>query len=448
MNCRSFRKRLSELIDVCPNPATTADLLAHAAECSECSLELCELREVISQVTPAQRLRASNQVKERIMNSITEIDAKERTSAPRRSMRVRLTRAGAFAAILLLAIFAAGRFAGKGGSTSSSPFAATLAQAAEFAHGVRTMHISARMRTIPKDNFDYIDLNTPLIPVEMWKDFGDPSKVRIEKQGRQIVADENGTTMLEGSGAAPLVYKFGGIAEQCFSTLAPILHPDTLFQRERGAAEKSDSVVNVATKTGSDGREKTILTIRAEAQGDFSQSDYLRNTKIIMSDNTRIYTFDAETSRLEGLQVFVKTKSDDVLVFETTKIEYDVTLRPSLFHLNVPKDAILANPTQVESKDNSWMQPDEVAGQFFEALSKSDWKTVKQLGAFWIDDPECQQGYAGLRVISIGKPFQSGLYRGWFVPYEIKFKCGAVKKHNLAVRNDNPQHRWHYDGGF
>lgn len=443
MNCRTFRKRQAELLDARPDPATTADLLAHAAECSKCGQELSELQEMISRITPAQRLHASSQAKERIMTSIAKQDATQQAGVTRRPFYSKLLRVAALAAILLLAIVAAGRFGSRPSLASS-----TFAQAAESAHGVKTMHISARMRTIPNDSFDYIDLNAPLISVEMWKDFGDPSKVRIEKQGRQITADENGTTVLMCAGGLPLVYKSGGIAEQWFSTLAPILHPDTLLQHESGAAEKSDSVVSVATKTGSDGREKTILTINAEAQGDFSQSDYLKNTTIIMSDNTRIYTFDAETSRLEGLQVLVKTKTGDVLVFETTKIEYDVTLRPSLFHLNVPKNAIFGNQKEVGAKDNSWMQPDEVADQFFGALSKSDWKTTKQLGAVWIDNPECQRAYAGLKVISIGKPFQSGLCRGWFVPYEIRFRCGVVKKHNLAVRNDNPRHQWHYDGGF
>jgi hypothetical protein len=34
------------------------------------------------------------------------------------------------------------------------------------------------------------------------------------------------------------------------------------------------------------------------------------------------------------------------------------------------------------------------------------------------------------------------------VPYEIKLANGHVKKWNLAVRKDNPAHRWQVDGGF
>ena len=54
----------------------------------------------------------------------------------------------------------------------------------------------------------------------------------------------------------------------------------------------------------------------------------------------------------------------------------------------------------------------------------------------------------GLEVISIGEPFQSMGYPGWFVPYEIKLQSGEIKKHNLAIRNDNPAHRFELDGGI
>ena len=35
-----------------------------------------------------------------------------------------------------------------------------------------------------------------------------------------------------------------------------------------------------------------------------------------------------------------------------------------------------------------------------------------------------------------------------FVPYEIRFKNGEVKKWQLSIRCDNPEHRWYYDGGM
>ena len=449
MNCRSFRKRQADLFDVRPDPAAIADLLAHAAECSKCARDLSEARAVMARIAPDQRLHASSQIKERIMKSVTELDAMKsaaRTVTDRRPRYYgKLVRVGALAAILLAGIIVAGRF-----TSRPSPAFTTLAQAAEFVKGARTMHISARMRTIPNDNFDCIDPNAPLIPVEMWKEFGNPPKVRVEKEGRQIVADGKATTLLIQSGVGALAAKFDGLAEGCFSSLAPLLHADTLFERESKATEDPDSDVRITTKTGADGREKTILTISAKAQGDFSESDYLKNKTIMESDNIRVYTFDSETSRCEGMQVYVRTEHGNVLVFETTGIEYDIPLDPSLFRLDVPKSAVWSNEPSgtVAAKDNSWMQPDEVAREFFESLGRSDWQKAKELGAAWIDSPKAREEFGGLKIISIGKPFKSGLYPGRFVPYEIRFKSGEVKKHNLAVRNDTPDHQWMYDGGF
>jgi hypothetical protein len=84
---------------------------------------------------------------------------------------------------------------------------------------------------------------------------------------------------------------------------------------------------------------------------------------------------------------------------------------------------------------------------FFDALSRGDTEellTVYPRSAV----PSWAKSMTGLRVVSLGEPFQSGLYSGWFVPYEITFSNGETKKHNLALKNSNPAHRWVFDGGF
>ncbi len=75
----------------------------------------------------------------------------------------------------------------------------------------------------------------------------------------------------------------------------------------------------------------------------------------------------------------------------------------------------------------------------------SDWQRVATV--YKVND-EIKQDYGGIQVISVGEAFRSGMYAGWFVPYEIRMPGGRIKKHNLAVRNDNPQQRFILDGGF
>jgi hypothetical protein len=83
---------------------------------------------------------------------------------------------------------------------------------------------------------------------------------------------------------------------------------------------------------------------------------------------------------------------------------------------------------------------------FFDALARQD--ADELLAVFPVSAaPSWLKSITSLNVVSLGEPFQSGKYPGWFVPYEITIN-GEPKKHNLAVRNDNPAHRWVFDGGF
>jgi hypothetical protein len=50
-----------------------------------------------------------------------------------------------------------------------------------------------------------------------------------------------------------------------------------------------------------------------------------------------------------------------------------------------------------------------------------------------------------LEVVSIGEPFQSGKYPGWYVPYEIKLRPTDI---NVRVSNTNAANRYVFDGGL
>jgi hypothetical protein len=113
------------------------------------------------------------------------------------------------------------------------------------------------------------------------------------------------------------------------------------------------------------------------------------------------------------------------------------------------QDSAATSPVSPDDAKISAMTADQFARSFFEACGREDWE---QVARFWppgapLDD-RFKKALAGLKVISIGKPFKKDSYGGVFVPYEIQFKNGEVKKFNLAVRQDNPDHRWYFDGGL
>ena len=98
--------------------------------------------------------------------------------------------------------------------------------------------------------------------------------------------------------------------------------------------------------------------------------------------------------------------------------------------------------------------PEQVAKTFFEACSQEDWtEAAKFCETGYPLGDNFENYYGGLQVVSLGKPFWGWFsardkYGGVFVPYEIRLKNGEVKKWQLAIRCDNPDKRWYFDGGM
>ena len=449
MNCRSFQKRLIELLDVNPDGAAASELLEHAESCPECTRELAESQAALSALCPSPEAFASSHLKERIMSRADNLESVAYTRGSRRvpAMIARF----ALAAVLVLAILLGGNWLVTRDSGQPVSAFTVLAQAAEVAGGLRTIYIKANMRTLEHDNFDLIEPKGSLVPVEIWKVYGDEPKWRVGKPGRTVVMDGASTLLIlwPCMGGA-LAYKIDGPAAGMVGWLAPLLDVETLFAREQASAREQGAQVSIAEKKGADGAPKTVLTIQAKAQGDYSESDYLRNTSVLQSDNTRVYTFDSRTHRVEGMQVYVSIGSDRTLVFETTQISYDAPIGPSVFQPEIPDDVTWCkHPDELgDVPDNSWMTPKQAAEAIFKAMADEDWDALRAFAGTRAESPDFQEYCSRLQILSVGKPFRSGMYPGWFVPYEIRLKSGVVKKFNLAIRNDNAKHQWVLDGGF
>ena len=195
-------------------------------------------------------------------------------------------------------------------------------------------------------------------------------------------------------------------------------------------------------------KDRMTLVVDRRAQGLFVNG-VGKNSSIAESDHTRVYRFDPATNRLAGLQVILHDAGKDVVVFETIDIRYDEPLAPALFALTLPQDVIWAvSPEQMPVTGALPANAREAAQAFLEGMASRDWDRVLSVYPSTSIDPRLMRGGGGLQVISLGEPYQSGLYAGWFVPYTIKFPNGRVKQWNLAVRNDNSAHRWVFDGGF
>lgn len=449
MNCRSFERRRTELLDTNPDSASTADLRRHLDSCPQCAREFGELQSLMAALAPSSKTGASPNLKERIMKKIDSIEAGAKPLKPNRF------RAGAlrftFAAVLLLGMLACRNcFAPRTGLSPLTPFE-TLAQAAESTSGLKSLHIEARMRNLAGDNFDYITPDMDFVPVEIWQAFGDSPRWRVQKPRRTVTMDGASTLLVfqQTIKSNVVAVRLHPNPVGAVGWLSPLLDVNSLFLHEQEAAKGEGAHVTVQEKKDGGGSAQIVLTIDAKAQGNFSQSKYTRDTSIAESDNIRIYTFDAITHRLQKMQVFMNVKGSKDLVFETTRIEYDVPINPSLLKADVPKGVrLLQGAEQIGASGNTAKTPEEAAQAIFKAMSDEDWNTLHAYAGTICDDPKLQRLFGGLKVKSIGKAFRSGTYPGLFVPYEITLKSGKTIHHNLALRNDNPKHLWMFDGGL
>jgi len=148
--------------------------------------------------------------------------------------------------------------------------------------------------------------------------------------------------------------------------------------------------------------------------------------------------------------------------------------------------SLYSSKTELTDEDNTNYQeqtgttPAQVAQAIFDLCAQEKWAEADK---YWQTGPRnkntvaaipdgIKRYYGGLQIVSLGKPFkarlsiaallelQPGLRRefkntsgdfpaaGVFVPYEIRLKDGSVKKWQLSIRCDNPEHRWYYDGGM
>ncbi len=429
MNCREAQENLVECFDCEPSPA----LRAHLAACNGCAREYAAFQISAAIIARSTAVQASPGFKERVMNEIANTSAQ----APSRRFMHRFTlpRLALAGTAAFLVLMAAPLF-----TTSGKQQALQLmAQSVQSMAGVDSVHITARMRTLPRENFEYINPQEDWVPLEIWKQFGNMPRWRVEKPGRVAAMDGTSSVLFMKPDRAVR----GGVRTGFLDWLDMLLDTGAVMDTEMRSARAGTSSLKVARAGTTE-----VVTVTRKAQGEFT-NDWLRNKGITSADQTRIYRFDAATHRLAAMQIVLHANGKDTPVFEITGMRYNDALDPALFTVALPENVNWSvDAADMPVTETLPRNAKEAAKLLFESLAASDWKRARMV----IPDSRVAdtygQAYGGLKLISLGEPFQSGLYPGWFVPYEIQLKSGGVKKHNLALKNLNQAQRWVLDGGL
>jgi len=321
-----------------------------------------------------------------------------------------------------------------------------LAKGAQAVANLTTVHLRGQLRTLPADNFSYIDAARDFYPIELWEQFEPTLKWRVEKPGRVAVMDGQQTVLYIKT--ANEAFKVAQPAASAFDTdwLHRIANLSTTISNELRHAQAQGWKLGLGEETAADGKLKSIVTVHARSglpDDDYTKNKFLRN-----ADTRRVYRFDAQTERLEAVQIFLVRGAGEVQVFELNQIDYDQPIDPSVWQLSLPADVSWGQePTKLPDNEKyASMTAEEAARAFFGACAKQDWTEAAKFVSPVSDG--LKQYLGGLELVNLGKAFTSQSYPGRYVPYEIKLKSGGVKKLNLAVRKDNPAGRWQVDGGI
>jgi len=393
-------------------------------------------QEVLERMRPTQRIAASNSFRERVMRAIAEENTRETSiSIWRWRSWPRWVTVGCAAGLLLLLL----PMLPIGKRLPESPGVALLAQSVQAMSNVQTVHITGRIRTLPGDNFELIGTQYNFVPIEIWREYTNPPRWRVEKPGRVVVMNgQSALLYISAINSAMTGTPEAGFVEW----LRPLLDPQSIVENELAAARQGGAQATISESSG-----VTTAALHRQAQGNFA-NDWTKNKSIPESDHTCVYRFDSASKLLEGLQVVISIDGVDTVVAEFSDFRYNEVFPQSLYTVRLPADVNWMTGPATKPAQVSLNGPKEAAAYFFDALARESWDSVLQVMGGTKVPPMVQQAYGGLQVISIGEPFQSGLYPGYFVPYEVRLRDGSTKTFKLAVRNDNPAHRWVIDGGF
>jgi outer membrane lipoprotein-sorting protein len=437
MKCQEAIELMTDLFDVEKNHG--ADFVRdHLANCPACRARFEEQHKVFEAVRPASRVVASHQFREKTMKAIAEEAARE-AAKPEKSGYFqgwrRLALAGCALVLLLLMLpILPINIGGK-----RSPAFTVLAQSVQAMSDVKSIYMTGRMRTVPGDSFELIGANYEFIPIELWREYS-PSRWRVEKTGRVVVTDGQASTLYIGKTNQ---YMRGTPQSGFVEWLRPLLNPESILQHELDSAKNGSADVSATEANGT-----ITLTVRGKAQGSFANT-WTKNKSIVESDHTCIYKFDSATKRLQSLQVVIHVGTQDVTVLDLNDFRYDEAFPDTLFTLQIPAGATqLTSAAEMPALTVNISGPGDAAEHFFDGLAREDWNAVLDVYPGKTVPDAMKNLYGHVEVLSLGKPFKSGLYSGYFIPYKIRLRNGSEISHNLAVRNDNPQQRWTVDGGF
>ena len=395
--------------------------------------------EIEKTLTPNCEFRASKTLKEKVMQ------AAEREDTPGKIVRLSSWKT-VFATCAAVAAIIAIVLVIKPGMTPLYAEEDIFARAARFFNKVSGYVIIFEARTLPNDNFSYVNASKSFVNHEM-KVCSD-GRWQLDKGGR--IAEFDGENVWVWLPEKEWGWKMdntneSGVLEQ----YEMFLHIGDMMQRLENYAQNHHEFTCRKSETGSE----ITLSIKASPQGDF-QNDYAKNSSILESNTRQTYTFSKTDGRLLSFKIDALFLGIPRTILKFKEINYNATLTESDFVLPATIEWIDETAAYIAEMANTLpvdqfigISSEKAAEKLFEAMKTWDEASLKVVMRTY-PLTKMMEKYKGCSLIEQGKAFKSGLYEGVFVPCTVKFADGSTRKMKIALRNDNALGTWCVDGGL
>jgi hypothetical protein len=429
VNCAEFRDNLAAVAEGLPDGGAKSQCLEHLESCAACRAEYAAVTSLQERLAARGQAAAGVRIVQSVMRRVRQEQFKpERETIMSTILKHRwgfgLSAVAGVAAILLVLLWTSPK--------AQARAAEVMIQGAQAVAKLSSIHLRGQLRTLPADNFSYINADCEFCTIELWKQFAPELKWRAEKPGRVAVMDGQSTVLyikVAHSGA-----KFPGPSSSAYDTewLHRIAFLGNTISNELRNAQAKGWKLDTAEETAADGRVKSVVTIHAKSG--IPENDYLKNSFFDNADTRRVYRFDAGTKLLEAVQYYLVLPSGEKLIFDLNQIEYNQPIDATVWELAIPADMSWSQEPQKlpDNEKYASMTAEQAARAFLEACSRKDWD---EAGKFLSPITEQTKEYlGGLEIVSLGESFTSKSYGGRFVPYEIKLPS---QESNARVSNTN-----------
>jgi outer membrane lipoprotein-sorting protein len=445
MNCAECRENLVACVEGLLDREESLQCQAHLETCAACRAEHAAISSLQRQLAARGPTTAEVSLVNPVMRRVQAMQTERERDTIMTKLFTRwgfgLGAAAGAAAIILIAFLVFPK--------AQATAAEVMTKGAQAVAKLTTIHLRGQLRTLPADNFSYINADCPFNTIEFWKQFDPDLKWRVEKPQRVVVMDGQSAVMLiKNSG---LACKVPQSTTSAFDTdwLQQIANLSNTITNELNNAIARGWKMSLTNETGADGRAKDIVTI--EAKSGLPDNDYIKNSFVNTADTRRVYVFDNQSERLESVKIYLHATSGEKLIFWLDQIDYNQPIDPGVWKLDLPTDVSWWQNEMQKLPDNdkyASMTAEQIARAFFEACSQENWIEAEKFLRESPVDHLLKQELGGLEIIQVGTAFTSQASLDQFVPYEIKLKNGYDKKLNLALRKDKPTGRWFVDGGW